>query len=397
MANSDQNISRRHNYRWTLVSAILVFLIWETTLEIQTVYLENKIKASAKFRPANVGRLSASLSQLHAQNLELTWNHGQNKKSFPLTELTSSFFRLYTKQESWRLDRDKLLADLSALAKEVEHDPINARLEFSEEENRLKEFALPQSGLKINLNQSVTQIMEELAAGHLTIPLATIDTPPMITANSAKKLGITTLLAKGESSFSGSSASRIHNIKTGLTRFHGLLIKSGEDFSFNDNLGEVVASTGYKPELVIKNGKLVWEYGGGLCQVSTTLFRAAIYAGLPILERRPHAFPVRYYSPQGFDATIYPGIVDLRFKNDTAGPMLIQTKIIGEKLIFEIYGSSDARKVAVDGPHQYDQKSNGALKAYFIRTISLADGSQKEDKFYSSYRPLPPLEKNELE
>lgn len=377
---------------------IVTFLILETALlGIEGIYLERKIKEAENFRPANVGHFSFSLDRLRSQNLELTWDKGRQRKILPLAELISFSFRAYSDQEGWHLDREKLVTALSALAKEIEREPINARLEFSAQANRLEEFALPQSGWRIDLDKSISQIIAGLAQEQLAIPLAVIETPPQVTINSAKKLGITTLLGKGESNFSGSSTSRINNIRVGAAKFQGLLVESGEEFSFNSQLGEIVASTGYKPELVIKGGRLVWEYGGGICQVSTTLFRAATYAGLPILERRPHAFPVRYYNPQGFDATIYPGIVDFRFKNDTDRIILIQTKITEEKITFEIYGSPDGRKVAIAGPYQYDQKDNGAMKAYFSRTITLADGSQKEEKFYSSYRPVPPLEKNELE
>ncbi len=381
-----------------LFSVIFIFIILETALlGLEKIYLEKKIMEAESFRPANLGAPSLTLNHLRSQNLELTWDNGRQKKILPLAGLTSYFFRNYTSQENWHLDRAKLFLALSTLAQEIEREPINARLEFSAQENRLKEFALPQNGWKVDLDKSISQIMTGLTEEQLIIPLAVTETIPEVTVNSARKLGITTLLGKGESNFSGSSASRINNIRVGTVKFQGLLVQSGEEFSFNSQLGEIVASTGYKPELVIKNGKLVWEYGGGICQVSTTLFRAAIYAGLPILERRPHAFPVRYYNPQGFDATIYPGIVDFRFKNDTNGPILIQTKITEEKLTFEIYGSADGRKVVLSGPYQYDQKSNGAMKAYFSRTITPANGSPKEEKFYSSYRPLPPLEKNELE
>jgi vancomycin resistance protein YoaR len=77
------------------------------------------------------------------------------------------------------------------------------------------------------------------------------------------------------------------------------------------------------PELVIKKEGTVPEFGGGLCQVSSTAFRAAMNGGLPITQRRNHAYAVQYYAPQGTDATIYPGVVDLKFINDTPGDILI--------------------------------------------------------------------------
>ncbi|MBI2065438.1 MAG: VanW family protein, partial [Candidatus Yanofskybacteria bacterium] len=152
-------------------------------------------------------------------------------------------------------------------------------------------------------------------------------------------------------------------------------------------------------ELVVKNGKLIPEFGGGICQVSTTLFRAATAAGLPILERRGHSLPVRYYNPQGFDATIYPGVIDLKFKNDTSNNILIQNKIEETRLSFEIYGSENDRKIEIDGPNILEQKPDGSMKTILTRKIVLPDGSIKEDIFRSTYKSpaLFPLEKNPLE
>ena len=111
-----------------------------------------------------------------------------------------------------------------------------------------------------------------------------------------------------------------------------MLIAPDEEFSFNRALGEVGPAQGYLPELVIKNNKTIPEYGGGVCQVSTTMFRAAVYSGLEVTERRPHAYPVKYYNPQGFDATVYSPSPDLKFKNNTGGWILIQTRIEGNNL-----------------------------------------------------------------
>ena len=189
-----------------------------------------------------------------------------------------------------------------------------------------------------------------------------------------------------------------HFLKS-LIIFTGIILRPGEQFSFNNLLGPVDASTGYLPERVIKEGKLIPEYGGGLCQVSTTLFRAVFHTGLPIKERRPHSLPVRYYNPQGFDATIYPGVSDLKFTNDTPAHILIQAKVVGSKLNFEIYGTSDNRRVVTDGPRQYDVQANGALKAILNRTTIYADGIEKKDEFRSSYKSpsLFPTVRNPLE
>ncbi|MDP1629372.1 MAG: VanW family protein, partial [bacterium] len=144
--------------------------------------------------------------------------------------------------------------------------------------------------------------------------------------------------------------------------------------------------------------KTIPEYGGGICQVSTTMFRAAINAGLKITERFPHAFPVAFYNPQGFDATVYLPHPDLRFINDTPANILIQTKIKGTTLTFEFYGTKN-REVKIIGPEEYDKKYDGSMKAKLTQEI-YQDGELIRSKiFYSIYKSpwLFPERKNPLE
>jgi len=129
----------------------------------------------------------------------------------------------------------------------------------------------------------------------------------------------------------------------------------GSSISFNNVLGDVSAFTGYKQAYVIMDGKTVLGDGGGVCQVSTTLFRALLSAGLPIVERRAHAYRVGYYEqgfPPGLDATVYSPTTDLKFTNDTPAHILIQPKIDTNNLslVFEIYGTNDGRVATTTKP-----------------------------------------------
>ncbi len=193
-----------------------------------------------------------------------------------------------------------------------------------------------------------------------------------------QKLGIKELIATGKSAFAGSTSNRIHNINTGISKFHGYIIKPGETFSFNTILGPVEAYTGFLPELVIKPEGTIPEYGGGLCQVSSTIYRAALFAGLPIVERTPHSYAVSYYSQVygwGLDATIYPGVHDVRFKNDTPGHILIQGYTDGINAYFKFYGTGDGRSVELEGPYIGGYRSPGPTQ--YIETDTLAPGQQK--------------------
>ena len=223
--------------------------------------------------------------------------------------------------------------------------------------------------------------------------------PAQVRAENIKDLGLTNLLGQGQSNFTGSPDSRIHNIKLGAAKFDRLLLKPDEEFSFNRVLGEIGPQQGYLEELVIKKDKTIPEYGGGLCQVSTTLFRAVVKAGLKITQRYAHAFPIVYYSPPGFDATIYPPQPDLRFVNDTPNYIYIQNRIEDNELFFEIYGPDDGRQIKIQGPTILEKNEDGSMKTILIREIYRQGQLISQDKFYSHYKSpdLYPLERNPLE
>ena len=191
----------------------------------------------------------------------------------------------------------------------------------------------------------------------VTIPVIT--TKPQIKTGEVNTLGIQELLGRGTSRFRGSILSRVHNISIAASRLNGLLIPPGEVFSFNKALGDVSAFTGYQQAYIIKDGKTILGDGGGVCQVSSTLFRTVLNAGLPIMERRAHSYRVSYYeqdSGPGFDATVYDPTVDLKIKNDTPAHILIQATVDRKNmsLVFELYGTKDGRVATVSKPRVWN-------------------------------------------
>lgn len=296
------------------------------------------------------------------------------------------------------LNQKKVADFLKIIAAEINQDPINAQLTLRDEKVAL--FSLAQNGYQVNQEKTAELLKEKIPKQEKNINLIVEETAPKIASNeNIEALGLTKLLSRGESNFAGSPKNRVHNIKIGSGKMNDILLKPGEEFSFNQLLGPIEPEEGYLAELVIKKNKTVPEYGGGLCQVSTTVFRAAIKAGLKITERYAHAFPVKYYAPQGFDATIYPPHPDLRFINDTPRHLLIQSKIEGAKLIFEFYGTDDQREVKVIGPVQYDQKPDGSLKAILTQEIWRDNQMERRDVFRSNYKSpdLYPIQRNPLE
>lgn len=298
-------------------------------------------------------------------------------------------------------DAQKVQDHLTLLAPGLDKEAVDAQ--FQMQDNKVSTFQASQEGRTLDIQKSSADIIEALmnaAASPLGATLVFANTDPAISSASIQNLGITKLLAKGTTSFVGSHQTRVHNIEIGSAKYDGVLIAPGEEFSFDKTLGPVTAKEGYVPELVIEAGRTVPEYGGGLCQVSTTMFQTAVEAGLQVTERYNHAYVVKYYGTPGFDATIYPPNPDLKFINNTPGYILIQHQIEGTKLSFEMYGTDDGRKVQIDGPHVYDRKSNGAMKAVLTQTVLDAQGNTMFQKsFYSNYASplLYPVKRNPLD
>ncbi len=269
---------------------------------------------------------------------------------------------------------------LEEIADELNQENKPAKLVI--EGNFAKEFEPGQDGQSVD----VYRAYKMLGAGEDRISLPVLVSKSNSSLSATNNLGINELIATGESDFAGSPRNRRVNIAVGTSRYQGLILKPGEEFSFNKFLGDVDAEHGFLPELVIKRTGTVPEFGGGLCQVSSTVFRAAMKAGLPIVERRNHSYAVKYYAPQGTDATIYPGVTDFRFTNDLSSHLLIRTRIEGDKLYFDFYGTKDDRKVVLDDPYSYDKKANGAMKATWSRTVT-KDGKESKQTFNSNYQP----------
>ncbi len=285
---------------------------------------------------------------------------------------------------------------------EINRKPANAV--FGVKNNQIIIESGGENGAALSVEKSAKKIIDEMTQGatnnikDIRIKLIIDEKEPAIGEKAMADMNIDILIGQGKSNFAGSPKNRRHNIAVGAAKFNNIFIADGEEFSFVKTLGEISYKTGYLPELVIKEDKVMPELGGGLCQVSSTAFRAAIYSGLPILERRPHSYPVAYYNPQGLDATIYPPHPDLRFKNDTGAPILIQTKIVNNDLIFNFFGKKQTRVIKIIGPNIYDKKLDGSLKAVFWREFYEEDALIKKEPFYSSYAsPSRYPHKNPLE
>ena len=239
---------------------------------------------------------------------------------------------------------------------------------------------------------------------------------PTIKTEETNILGIEERIGRGYSEFAHSIAGRIHNVVLTAAKINGILVKPGETFSFNNAIGDISEATGFQPAYIIKDGRTVLGDGGGVCQVSTTLFRAVLAAGLPVLMRQAHAYRVAYYEQAGYkaglDATVFAPSVDFVFKNDTPGYILIQTTTNRRNLTLtiDIYGTNDGRKAEIlnhvvggitppppdlyqDDPtlptgtvKQVDFAAWGAKTSFQYKVTKNGDTLQNQT-FYSNFRP----------
>jgi vancomycin resistance protein YoaR len=250
------------------------------------------------------------------------------------------------------LDPDLLGAFLALYSDELERAPENARFIFNDDTRQLDLLREAVIGRTLDLPASVEAINAGLNGGLHEIGLNFQMIAPEVGSDAtAEELGITENVVATSTYFSGSSPSRIQNITAASQRFHGLLVAPGETLSMVEALGDISLDTGYAEALIIYGDRTINGVGGGVCQVSTTLFRAVFYGGYQIDERHPHAYRVAYYeqgpgSPgPGLDATVFAPLVDFRFTNDSPYWLLMETYIYGNQLLWKFYSTSDGREV----------------------------------------------------
>jgi vancomycin resistance protein YoaR len=167
------------------------------------------------------------------------------------------------------------------------------------------------------------------------------DALPHVTTADLKP--ITAELAMFSTPLGGSSRNRVHNIELACKAVDGTVLLPGDVFSYNDTVGPRVPSAGYREAPVIIKGQLQKGTGGGICQVSSTLYNAALMADMEITHRQHHAFPV-HYLPAGRDATVVDGSIDFRFKNRLAHPVAIDAKVATGRVAFHLYGHPDDKR-----------------------------------------------------
>jgi len=326
------------------------------------------------------------------------------------------------------LKRDAVVSFLeSTIAPMITVSARNARFAIGDG-GKVKEFLGSRPGVTLDIEKTYQAINEAILqrTWHdegvaVSVRVVSTIVEPVIKTGEVNDLGINEILGVGYSNFSGSPVNRVKNIRHAISdKLNGLLIKPGETFSALEALRPFTIEDGYLPELVIKGDKIIPEIAGGLCQIGSTLFRMAMNAGRPIVERRNHSLVVGYYNDHrnglpGTDATIYDASPDFKFQNNTNAYMLITTEMnekTGE-LTFTLWGTSDqttgqysepvveqwipAGETKIiettdmkPGEKKCQSKHNGAV-ASFVYTITHSDGTKEDREFRSFYRALPEI------
>lgn len=254
------------------------------------------------------------------------------------------------------LNNSRLSEYLKTIAKEIDREvqePLLAVDPTSDQSRpKITEFRAPIEGRELQISEAVKAINSALIADEqveIKLPVRVVEPKNKL----ANDLGIKELIGTGLSHFAGSIENRKYNVGLAASRINGVLIPPNEEFSFVNTVGDISGASGYKQAYVIKSGRTVLDDGGGVCQVSTTIYRAALNTGLPITERTAHAYRVGYYEqgfPPGLDATIFSPTVDFKFRNDTGHHILVQAKVEGTDLRVDLYGTSDGRTVEMTTP-----------------------------------------------
>ncbi len=377
-------------------------------------YSYSNIEATASAKDLNIG-FDANLLSTQAVSLGKS---GDIFTDFYL--IVNSYINGTSLPFAYTFQKDLVEPLLGPIQKQVYVAPVNAK--FVMQNNKVTTFQQSSNGQAVDYNAVENMTEQEVPilasaqhpmAIHITVPVITLKPP--VSTDQANDLGIVEGVGVGKSTYFGSDPNRIHNIVLAASKLNGIIVAPNEVFSFDKAIGDISQYSGYAQAYVIQNGRTVLGDGGGVCQVSTTLFRAILNAGLPVVERHGHAYRVGYYeqnSPPGFDATIYVPTVDLKFKNDTSHYILIQSNAdpTNSALSFTLYGTSDGRVVNISTPvitnqtppppplyqddpsspvgvvKQVDFAASGA-DVSFTRTVTRNNKVIISDTFNTNYQP----------
>ena len=317
-----------------------------------------------------------------------------------------------------RLDLSALARYLATLSPALSKPAVDGLFDFDPQTGNLSALSASSAGRRLNVEATIERVRAAIfdpvnrRVAMVFEPVA----PRYHEGLTAAELGITELVSEATTYYWGSWPNRRSNIALGAGMLNGIIIAPGEEFSFNDYLGDITPEAGYLEGSVILGGATVTGIGGGICQVSTTMFRVAFGGGYAITERNSHGYRVGYYeyaqAGPGLDAAIWQPDIDLRFQNNTPHHLLIESSFLGaqDALQFRIYSTRHWRTVVesaiirdiVPAPdnkfvaaedlyagqiRQIDYAADGADVWVYRNIYDVAGALVKRDQVFTRYQP----------
>ncbi len=359
--------------------------------------------------PANVQ--AESLSELATQAnsilrpLKLTYptpNSGQPRsRTLSTAEVANLFF---VERTGLRLDEKAIAQILRSVSSRFDQAPLDAR--YARQSTELIRRS-SQDGYALNLGEAKKSMAAAVLDPNLPeIQLPVVVTKPKVSTASLPDPKTLTLLSSSTTRYYGSSRERITNAAVAARKLDGYVVPKGDNFSFNQAVGDISPETGFVEGLIISGGRTQKGVGGGVCQASTTAFAALYRAGLPVVERNQHSYKVRYYDDVlGLDAAVYYPNLDLKMANNTPGPIVVRASSSGASMTIQLYGVSDGRKVAISSarilrrtPHPpaktifnsslpagVSRQVDYAVDGYHVNVVRTING--QSEGLYTVYRP----------
>lgn len=364
---------KKHLSRWTIIIAILLTLFFIGTF-IDYFYHRDRIYAGVFVAELDLGGkkteearqlLAESIADLGEQTVQFVCDDLVQVKSFAELGITPDLdstikAALHTGRQSlhlfryperirlasrraqllphFKIDQTLFETSLAETFTAIQQEPVNASYKLSTDRQIVTiEPEVPGRILDILATYQALEKALQSSFTSLKINLSLAPVEAEVTAASLEAWQVTEEVASFSTIIAG-TANRIHNIRLAATAIDQALIPPGAVFSFNETVGQTTAATGYRAAPIIKNGKIVDGIGGGICQVSSTLYNAVLLSDLQLVERRNHGLRVNYLPP-GLDATVAYGSIDLKFKNNRSHALWLRTFIDGNKLTTTFYGT----------------------------------------------------------
>lgn len=350
------------------------------------------INKVAEIRSSDIAPQVAQLDEMLSKPVRLVY------KSKKWTLTPAEFGKYITINESRTgagyditVDETGLGQDIFALVGDrINRDPVNAKIQWNPEKGKngqVEAYENSSKGVRIQAADTGAAAADAIMGDHGDVEITVKGIAPEIDSNHLDKLNITELLATGTSSFYGSKPERATNIEVGTSLMNGTLVRPGENFSFNAAIGDITTEAGYVEAPIIDGERIGQDVGGGICQVSTTVFRAALLAGMPILDWYPHEYRLAFYEYDGWDPGLDASILqagprenwgDFKFENATDGYLLVESYVVGETVTVKIYGPHTGWDVEITGPTYGDPILGDDQPDLEIVDPELPDGTIKQ-------------------